>query len=397
MNNSRPTRQPPDEAVAPRHDTNARPSARTHPGACQANGRSTPLPPGIRTRMLILGYLLAGLLSACGSDGHSAVAASSVSAEPPPLSPPGPTQAWTGHYVGAVKIAGTTYFGDGEVTKDGVIRLYIGGPYDDGGELQTVRPDSSEQFIGTIQIRDGTWSGDGVIVGEECAINAANRFCGQPTPAELSGTVQTDADGSGNEFMRGEIQVAAAGGEEAWSVDLLLWGDCATTAPTGQFKEMVAEFAYAGDVIVTFDGSGRFFFQSATSGCVGNGTLVPARDGSAGALVATLLMESCSGAYTYLNGTYEGLAVNTPSSRWDYDSLLRMWLSKPAGETPPAALTMLGEPLTSTCVIPAQAKGATRVSSHKEISEALRSPAAQPPARPLAEAALTQTGACTIA
>jgi hypothetical protein len=68
-------------------------------------------------------------------------------------------------------------------------------------------------------------------------------------------------------------------------------------------------------------------------------------DGSAGQYTATLLMESCNRAYAYLNGTYEGLALGSSSSVWDYDGLLRVWLSKPAGETPPAALMMLGQPL----------------------------------------------------
>ena len=80
-------------------------------------------------------------------------------------------------------------------------------------------------------------------------------------------------------------------------------------------------------------------------GCVGNGMLGPARNGSGDTSIATLLVENCTGAYAYLNGNYDGLAVATPSSKWDYDSLLRIWLSKPSGETPVAALTMLSEPL----------------------------------------------------
>ena len=396
MNHAHPIRQLPDAAVAPRYDTTRRSSARPLLGAGQADCRSTTLRPGIPTRLLILGYLLAGLISACSNDGQGAVATSTASGEPPPLSPPGPNQAWTGHYVGAIKIAGTAFFGDGVITQDGVVRLYVGGPYDSDGVLQTARPDGSVQFIGTIQVRNGTWSGDGVIIGEECAINAANRFCNQTTPAEVSGTVQADAEG-GTEIIRGEIRVAAASGKETWSVDLVLWPDFGALAATGQYREMVAEFAYANDVIMTVDDSGRLFFQSAASGCVGNGTLVPTRNDSAGASAATLVMESCSGAYSYLNGTYEGLAVITPSSRWDYDALLRIWLSKPSGATPPAALTILGEPLPSACVIPAQARGETRVSAHKENSGTLRSPPAQPPARRLANAVLTRTGACTIA
>jgi hypothetical protein len=96
---------------------------------------------------------------------------------------------------------------------------------------------------------------------------------------------------------------------------------------------------------MNIDSSEKLFFQSANSGCVGNGALVPHLNNAADTYDVTLMMENCNGAYAYLNGQYDGLALNTASSFWDYDSLLRMWLSKPAGATPPAALTMLGEPL----------------------------------------------------
>ena len=94
---------------------------------------------------------------------------------------------------------------------------------------------------------------------------------------------------------------------------------------------------------MNIDSSGRLFFQSANSGCVGNGALVPHLSGAADTYDVTLMMENCNGAYAYLNGQYDGLALFTPSSYWDYDGLLRMWLSKPTGETPSAALTTLGE------------------------------------------------------
>jgi hypothetical protein len=118
-----------------------------------------------------------------------------------------------------------------------------------------------------------------------------------------------------------------------------------TSVVSGQYKEMLAEFASSGDVIVNFDSSGRFFFQSAASGCVGNGTSVARPDGTVGTFDVILLMESCTGPYAYLNGQYHGLALYTASSYWDYDSNLRMWLSKPTGETPPVALATLGVPL----------------------------------------------------
>jgi hypothetical protein len=95
-------------------------------------------------------------------------------------------------------------------------------------------------------------------------------------------------------------------------------------------KELLAEFAVGGDVIMNVDSAGKLFFQSAKSGCVGNGALSAHLDGSADTLDVTLQMENCSGAYAYLNGSYAGLALLTSSSVWDYDALLRVWLSKGA-------------------------------------------------------------------
>jgi hypothetical protein len=207
-----------------------------------------------------------------------------------------------------------------------------------------VRPDSSEQLVGQIQVHDGQWSGSGVIIGQQCANSTGNRFCGQATSAQVSGTLYLDA-GSGAERMQGQIQLAVAAASETWTLDLLRWSDEGPPQGTGQFKELLAEFASAGEVIVSFDGSGKFFFQSASSGCVGNGMLAPALTGYGDTSAVTLLVEDCNGSYAYLNGNYEGLAVTTPSSRWDYDSLLRVLLSKSSGETPVAALTMLGDPL----------------------------------------------------
>lgn len=44
---------------------------------------------------------------------------------------------------------------------------------------------------------------------------------------------------------------------------------------TGQYQEELAEFAPDGDAIMSVDGDGRIFFQSAHSACTGNGTLAP--------------------------------------------------------------------------------------------------------------------------
>ena len=249
---------------------------------------------------------------------------------------------WSGHYVGSVTIAGVAYFGDAVVTRDGAIRLYVGGPSDGSGVPQWGRPESSEQFVGTIQMHDGQWSGSGVIIGQQCAINPANPFCAQPTPAEFSANVSSVSGEAITARLQGKIQLVTSGGTETWSLNLRLWGDDGPL-PSGQFKEVNAEFASSSDVFVSLDGSGKLFFQSSGSGCVGNGTLAPHSAGPADIYDVTLLMESCSGAYAYLNGTYGGLALATPSSVWDYDSLVRIWLSKESGAGSPAAITMLDE------------------------------------------------------
>jgi len=284
--------------------------------------------------------VLAGLLDACGGGGSGQSAGQTTSSAAGAPGPP--TQA--GHYVGAVRIADATYFGDAVVTQDGAMRLYIGGPYDNGGELQMARPEGSGQFVGSIQMRDGQWSGNGVVIGQKCAINPANRFCGQSAPAEFSANVSFVSGEAITAHLQGKIQLVTSGGTETWSLDLGLWGGDGPVR-SGQYKEALAEFASSSDVILSLDGSGRLFFQSSESGCVGSGTLVPRSAGPADIYDVTLLMESCSGAYAYLNGTYGGLALITPSSVWDYDELLRIWLSKGSGDGSPAALTMVGEPL----------------------------------------------------
>jgi len=304
----------------------------------------------MRPRSLTCALVLAGLLDACGGGGSGPSAAVTTSgaagATPSGAAGAGSTQVWTGHYVGAVTIADATYFGDAVVTQDGTIRLYIGGPNDSIGALQTVRPESSEQFVGTIQMRDGQWSGSGVVIGQQCATNPANRFCGQPAPAKFTANVTSDI-GCGSGYVQGEMQVVTSVGTETWSLGLDLWGgsDGPWQVPSGQYQEMLAEFASSGDVIVSIDASGKLFFQSSGSGCVGNGTLAPHSAGPINIYDVTLLMESCTGAYAYLNGTYGGLELVTPSSCWDYDGVLNIWLSKGSGASSPAALTMLDEPL----------------------------------------------------
>jgi len=48
----------------------------------------------------------------------------------------------------------------------------------------------------------------------------------------------------------------------------------------GHYQETLAEFALDGDTIVSIVANGALSFQSANSGCTGNGTLRPHLDGA---------------------------------------------------------------------------------------------------------------------
>src|SRR5262249_806981 len=134
-----------------------------HPG-CEGEPMSnsiTPLPEGheaalrsrVRTRPLILALVLAGLLDACGGGGSGQSAGQTTSSAAGAPGPP--TQA--GHYVGAVRIADATYFGDAVVTQADAMRLYIGGPYDNGGVMPLVRRGGERQLLGGRLMREGEW------------------------------------------------------------------------------------------------------------------------------------------------------------------------------------------------------------------------------------------------
>ena len=108
----------------------------------------------------------------------------------------------------------------------------------------------------------------------------------------------------------------------------------------GQYQEALATFALDGDTIVNVDQAGQMSFQSANSGCTGSGTVRVHLDGSHNAFDVALTIGNCKAPHGEMNGTFAGLATITGSSKWNYDALLRMWLSK-GDPLQPAAVTML--------------------------------------------------------
>jgi hypothetical protein len=111
----------------------------------------------------------------------------------------------------------------------------------------------------------------------------------------------------------------------------------------GHYKEELAEFALSGDTIITIDAVGVMFFQSASSGCTGNGRLRPHLDGAVDVYDVSLIISGCDAPHSTLNSTFDGLATISPSSKWDYDDNLRMWLSQQdataSGSSPPVLTT----------------------------------------------------------
>ena len=248
-----------------------------------------------------------------------------------------------GRYVGTVTIGGVDYFGDALLTVDGAIRLHVGGPYSATGALQSTRPETSAQFVGTLQVQGSDATGNGVVIGQGCASAAPIRFCNGAAPAEIRVFVNANS-------VEGELQVSTNAGEETWLLNLDAWSNYYLLSAersylAGSYRELIAEFNVGADLIMSIDSDGRLFFQSAPSDCVANGTLEPHLDGSFNVYDVELTLASCTGLYAYLNGAYEGFATTTPGSVWDYDVRLRVWLSKADGAPPTAAVTLLGDPL----------------------------------------------------
>lgn len=317
-----------------------------------SNERRAPRSPLANKRspeVCLLSLLFAHALAGCGGSGSDRNPGPTTAGPVPPPAPgpvpPPAAKSLHGRFVGSVKIGDTEYFGDALLTVDGAVRLYVGGPYHSDGTVQLTRPESSAQFVGNLEMHGGRASGTGVIIAQGCA--PPRDFVGL-CGSNVSGEFRIAAESGG---IKGEIQADVNDAIVTWFLDLQSWNnfyELPATLPNvaRQFEEVLAEFASGGDVIMNMDGAGRLFFQSAHSACIGNGTLAPHLDGAFNVYDVTLIIGGCNETYAYLDGEYEGLATTSASDYWAYDSSLRTWLSKRAGDpSQPAALTMWGRPL----------------------------------------------------
>jgi hypothetical protein len=278
-------------------------------------------------------------LAGCGESGDSGP-------QPPPpvaMPQPSPDVIWAGRFVGTAKIGSDQRFVDALFTRDGAVRLYLGGPTGGAyGTLEQNKPADSAQFVGTYVTRDSNAArAAGALIGQGCGGNTG-RFCAETPRGELQlSPLSTDLSAD----LRGELRVNRAQGPETWTVELHRWGEQYVNGVSvgliaGQYREAIAVFALNGDTIVNIDSAGHLSFQSANSSCTGSGTVRVHLDGSYNAFDVALTIGNCKAPHADLNGSFAGLATITGGTKWDYDSLLRMWLSN-SDPAQPAAVTTL--------------------------------------------------------
>jgi hypothetical protein len=253
-------------------------------------------------------------LGACGggSDDQSAVPVPPSTTQSTPAPTPESGDAWQGRYVGTVTIGDVQYLGDAMLTADGLIRLYVGGPYNDDGVLPLTVPASSAQLVGTLHGQANQISGDGLVFGQECEAPDPIRFCAEIGHANISiAVVSVDPW----DDIQGKILVTTSAGTETWSLDMYAFSNYYVDLPAtqgglaGNYQEELADFALSGDTIISIDAAGVLFFQSASSGCTGNGQLRPHLDGAVNVYDVTLTISDCNARYNYLNSTFDGLAT----------------------------------------------------------------------------------------
>jgi hypothetical protein len=286
----------------------------------------------------------------CDNDGplpRQAVAATSANSFRPPTPPPA-TPAWHGYFSGRTFIGGSEYFlSQALVTVDGAMRVLVYGPYiREGNTVRLSERSASAQFVGMVSVGADSATGSGVLIGHPCASAGDNEFCGLVAPALVKITTGTRQDFDGTLTVVLEGQVEDWPFELSWADKLYLEG-AATESIAGSRPMQLAEWAKHGEVIATVDDNGALFFQSAATGCVGNGSLTPHGDGEFNVYDAVLAVESCATQYAHLAGVFEGLATQTTLNSGFYCTFyyddcagLVLWLSTPDGAPRQRAITM---------------------------------------------------------
>jgi len=307
------------------------------------------------------GCCLFGIILLAGCGDNARVNSVSDAGPPPPASslPPPVPAALTidGHYRGVADNGDGSfrYYTEFLLTEDGQVRLQVNGPGDTssigsgiGVPANMFRSPESMQFVGNVSIDGAEAFGSGVVIDENCAGTETGRFCGTVVPASLR---LTGKRAEWYTALLGELTLNVGGNEETWQLDLAEWSfyyegasvapDGTSRPPAGTYIEAFARFTWDGDVAIAIDETGRLFFQSAESGCVGNGALVPHADGHRYVFDVRLVIDNCNAVYAAYNREYTGLSTNTQDGAWSYDDWLIMFLSAVDDSGAPVGVTTI--------------------------------------------------------
>ena len=287
------------------------------------------MPCASRTPVAVLAAALASL-AGCDHTPSPQIPAR-PSAPPRPLVVPG-------HLVGRALIDTEEYEVDGLLAPDGELRLHL---YQERNDEITL----SAQLVAQVTVPQGRVDGQGHVVGQRCSVPPQSRFCAAALPAEIDLLAISGDDPRST----GEITVTTPTGTETWWLRLGYWGGVpeshghSLSILEGLYRETLADFAAADDVIVSGDSEGRLFFQSSATGCIGNGLLSQAFDG-VNMYRAELTIASCRGDFAPLNTELVGLATLEFSTPWDLVEFgPKLWLSARDGSA--VALTAIAQEL----------------------------------------------------
>lgn len=252
-----------------------------------------------------------------------------------PLLPPG-------RVVGQVSIGDATYALSGVLTPRQDFRLSVGQFTGGPPETETSRA----QLVGSFA-EGPRGVGVGVLIGEDCAGPAPERFCGRRSPARLEITRDPQSVAS-----TGVLRVETAEGEEVWPVTLGYWGGRSGFDPiqyvAGTYELAQTELVRGAVIRTTVDGLGRMFFQNPENSCIGNGRIGD-MVGGVSVWDVRLTIDGCNAEFAYLNGDFQGLAHIESYTPWGYDwSILRLWLSTEEGAPSAAAISLWGQEIWST-------------------------------------------------
>lgn len=251
----------------------------------------------------------------------------------PPVTPPpssGPPvvsiPATHGYFAGGIE----GVYAEALLTVDGLIRIFV-----DGIPGASDTP-GSRQFVGHLEFADGEAHGNGMIYTQGCDRRSESTVaCGGVLPADITITAATR-----NELL-GELMLA---GGDVWSFSMA-WPTATYLEPatfefaSGQYSDSKADAAISA--VISVDGTGRIFFQSPESGCVGNGSLAPHGDGMFNVYDVTMVIDSCAIGHEANNGHFEGFATRTIGDDFWGDWLV-VWASTVDSALVPQAFVMWG-------------------------------------------------------